>query len=575
MPELRWLRAGPIDVALDGPDLRYVRLGETELVRRVYVAVRDLNWDTIGDVEREVSVDDTRDAFSIRSQLRHRRGPIDFRWEGVIEGRDDGTISYALDGWCESEFDYARIGLCVHHPPRECAGRPYVARTPERSATGTLPLLIEPQLSDVTNGYDLPLFDPFSELSIALRDGTSLEFSFEGDLFEMEDQRNWTDASFKTFSTPSYLGYQHTATPGQRITQRVVMRFRPAPGTSRATVPRRTPAERAVLTLGERLGHGLPPIGFGLPGDGVRHTDRERERVKALRPAHLRVDIKRGDFGPLREALALCADVGAELELAVHVDAGRVGAMQSLAQPLALAGGIARVLVFQTDAATTPRETIEAARQNLPPGVPLVGGTDANFCDINRDRPDVAGLDGIAYSINSQVHAFDELSLVEALAGHGDTVVSARELFPGLPIIVSPVSLRPRFNLDPRQMTAFGAVWTLGSVKALSESGASSLTYYETAGARGLFERDTGDLSPGMLFPVYELFTALTELRGAELVSFVPTDPLAVTGLAFRKGEAVQMVIGNLTNEPLTVSVAPIGVRVRLAGYEFRSVVAP
>jgi D-apionolactonase len=601
MSELRWLRAGPLDAALDGPDLRYVRFGGVELVRRVYVAVRDLNWDTIGAVERDVSVDDTGDAFSIRSRMRHRRGSIDFRWEGAVEAQDDGTITYAIDGTCESAFDYARIGICVHHPTRECAGRPYRALTPERSLEGVLPLLIAPQLSDVTGGYELPLFDPFSALSIELENGTGLEFSFDGDLFEMEDQRNWTDASFKTVSTPSYLGYQHTAVPGQRITQRVVMRFRPPPGQSRTMArPRLAPAERAVLTLGEPLGRRLPPIGFGLPSDDPRHTDRERARVKALRPAHLRADIKRGGFEPLKDALELCAEVGAELELAVHVDPGRIGAIQSLAQPLALAGDIARVLVFQSNALTTPRDTIEAARRDLPSPVPLVGGTDANFCDINRDRPDVMGLDGIAYSINSQVHAFDELSLVEALAGHADTVISARELFPGVPIVVSPVTLRPRFNpaaigdgparaegelppdVDPRQMTRFGAVWTLGSIKALSESGASSLTYYETVGWRGLFERDAGNpmpgsflSKPGMVFPMYELFAALTDLAEAELVSFVPTDPLAVTGLAFRTGETLQMVIGNLTDQPLTVSVAPIDLRVRLEGYEFRRIVAP
>jgi hypothetical protein len=78
-----------------------------------------------------------------------------------------------------------------------------------------------------------------------------------------------------------------------------------------------------------------------------------------------------------------------------------------------------------------------------------------------------------------------------------------------------------------------------------------------------------------MLFPVYELFAALTDLAEAELVSFVPTDPLAVTGLAFRTGETLQMVIGNLTDQPLTVSVAPIDLRVRLEGYEFRRIVAP
>jgi hypothetical protein len=35
------LRAGPVMLLLDGPDLRHVRLRGVELVQRVYVAVRD------------------------------------------------------------------------------------------------------------------------------------------------------------------------------------------------------------------------------------------------------------------------------------------------------------------------------------------------------------------------------------------------------------------------------------------------------------------------------------------------------------------------------------------------------
>ena len=54
---------------------------------------------------------------------------------------------------------------------------------------------------------------------IELADGLWARFEFEGDLFEMEDQRNWTDASFKTYSTPISLGWPHRAQAGQEIRQ--------------------------------------------------------------------------------------------------------------------------------------------------------------------------------------------------------------------------------------------------------------------------------------------------------------------------------------------------------------------
>ena len=41
--EPRLLRAGPLLVELHGPDLRYIRSGANEVVRRIYMAIRDLN----------------------------------------------------------------------------------------------------------------------------------------------------------------------------------------------------------------------------------------------------------------------------------------------------------------------------------------------------------------------------------------------------------------------------------------------------------------------------------------------------------------------------------------------------
>jgi hypothetical protein len=589
-PELRWLRAGPLDVALDGPDLRYVRLGELELVRRVYLAVRDLNWDTIGDVQRNVSIEEGGDDFVVRGRLLHRRGPIVFAWDGLIEGSADGTITYTADGRCESEFPFAKIGICVHHPIRECAGRPFAARTPDGPVSGVLPDTIGQQIFDSELGYELPLFAPFSALAIDLDGGIEVSFAFEGQLFEMEDQRNWTDASLKTASMPSYLGFVHQAEPGRRVWQRVVIRHR---ARARAGPVRRRGAVAPPegLILGRPLGRTVPPIGFGLPSDGQPHSPVEVKRVRALRPAHLRADIDAEDVLELNRAFEQCAAVDARLELALHVDANDLDAVDRLCERVP-AGAVARLIVLERGQETTRRAVIEAVRARLPNGLPLVGGTNAYFCDINRDRPDVTALDGVAYSINSQVHAVDELSLVEALDGHADTVISACAIFPAVPIVVSPITLRPRFNpvavaeeltgdgpelpwpVDPRQMSQFAAAWTLGSVKALSEAGASSLTYYETVGWRGLFEREAGnpqpDLfpsTPGMLFPVYGLFAALAGLGGAELVELTPTDPLRATGLALHSAGELRLLLANLTPEPTSVEVSPRGLTVDLDPY--------
>src|ERR1700684_3533064 len=137
--ELRILRAGPLEVALAGAALRYARLGDLEIVRRIYVAVRDINWNTITGGERQVEVTETADSFSVECVVRHRRGPIDFEWRGRFEGSSDGTVSYEMDGRCDATFDYAKIGICLHHPSHESQGRRFRAVTPAGTIEDTFP----------------------------------------------------------------------------------------------------------------------------------------------------------------------------------------------------------------------------------------------------------------------------------------------------------------------------------------------------------------------------------------------------------------------------------------------------
>jgi hypothetical protein len=115
-------------------------------------------------------------------------------------------------------------------------------------------------------------------------------------------------------------------------------------------------------------------------------------------------------------------------------------------------------------------------------------------------------LDFISYSITPQVHAFDNATLIENLNGQSDTVRSATEFAGNKRIQIRPVTLKMQSNpaatsteankadqMDVRQMSLFGAGWTLGSIKYLTEAGAEAVTYYQTLGEKGIIQ---GDSSP-------------------------------------------------------------------------------
>jgi hypothetical protein len=122
IPKQRETSAGPLSLIQEGPDLRYIRFRDKEVIRRICVGVRDTNWNTILPVLSKWRVRIQKKSFRISFLAEHEGGGINFAWEGLITGGSDGTISYSMDGRARNTFYTNRISICVLYPIRECAG---------------------------------------------------------------------------------------------------------------------------------------------------------------------------------------------------------------------------------------------------------------------------------------------------------------------------------------------------------------------------------------------------------------------------------------------------------------------
>ncbi len=590
--EERPLAAGSLSAALVGADLAHVRMGDVALIDRVFMSVRDRDWNTVEPVLSGLTIRDGGGSVTATFDARNRQGDIDVRWRGTVTAAEGGTLTYAMDGEAGGDFDYCRIGFCVLHPAATAAGRPFHAETIKGRVDGELPRLIAPQ--SIVDGVELPLFPACSRLTVDLGD-VRVVTAFEGDLFEMEDQRNWTDASFKTYCTPIALGYPHHAERGRRFHQVVrvsVERARAtgASGTQRAA-RRRSPALIEMAIPADPGGSG-PRLGVGSASWlGRELTPREAARLRAIGLDHLRTDVRLSapDWrARLDRDMRDAAAVGARLEVALFVHEATASLLPELARMLAV-NRPARVLVFHEETAGT-RSTpagwltrVRAVLGDVTPGAMFATGTDGDFAEINRDRPNLTDADAVTYAMNPQVHAFDEASLVETLETQKTTVATARTFAADLAVGVSPVTLRQRFNpaatgpaepsdkavpgdlppgIDLRQPTLFAAGWTVGSYAALAGAGADWVTYFETVGPRGRMaaaglRRDPADLVPaGGVFPVYH---ALADLSGAVGWTCAPLAGRggagALTGLVMRRGEEVRVVVANVRPETQPVAL--------------------
>lgn len=590
-PPLR-LHAGPLELELHGVDLRHITIAGTELVQRVYVAVRDAPWNTIPAVISDLVISPGERTFDVRFGARHRYQDIDFEWQGAIRGGSDGVIRYELDGVCHGSFRYSKIGFNVHHALAGTVGRHYRATTETGDLDGTLPDEIEPQR--IVNGTLSGMFEPYRRIAIEVADGLEAVVDLEGDLLELQDHRNWTDANFKSYATPLTLGFPFDSTDGQRIRQALTIRAEATPGGVPATDPE--------LRIGGTLGR-LPRFGLGMSSLGRPLEATEAALIGALRPDHLRVDLVLRDdtwVARLELAIADASAVGAGLELAVAANESSVDQLDGLAERLAAAPvRLDRVLVypladgFSAFVSTTPAAIVRLVRDRLgaaAPGAVFAGGTDQNFSDVNRDRPTDPTFEGLCFAVSPTVHAADDASIVENIRGAWEVVRFARTFRDGAPdgrqVVVSPVTIATRFGpypagptepdglppaVDVRQSSLLGAAWTCGELAALAASGADSVTWYETIGWRGVMEAAEGSSMPdrfpsvaGQVYPLWHVFAAVADRQTEQLLDVVASDALRVVGLALRLPDRTRLLVANVT---------PAAQRVRVTGLSGTSAV--
>ena len=86
LPKPLELRAGPLTAIFEPHTgfLRYVRLGDHEIIRAIYGAVRDVNWATIPPQLSNVKAEIGRDSFQISFDVQCQSRNVDYTWRGTI-----------------------------------------------------------------------------------------------------------------------------------------------------------------------------------------------------------------------------------------------------------------------------------------------------------------------------------------------------------------------------------------------------------------------------------------------------------------------------------------------------------
>ncbi len=296
----RALRAGKLEAEFDAGALRKIRWNGVEVLRAILFLVRTPGWGTPDAEISGLEVSESDDAFRVSYDARY--GAKDgvtatIRLTGEATGRlrADALIRVG------APFDTNRTGFVVLQPLDGFAGTSVGivhASGPERD------LVIPAQISPGQPVMDL------RAITHRPVEGLNVETRFEGDVFEMEDHRNWSDASFKTYSRPIGLPYPYKLTPDAPVAQAVAVTITDQGAQGEAV---------SVVSVPEVAGQPMPH--YALPLDRLADVEAALAWPDALRRLSpgwllLRHDATReaaeADLSPLARLLEL---TGARLEV--------------------------------------------------------------------------------------------------------------------------------------------------------------------------------------------------------------------------------------------------------------------
>lgn len=490
---VKMLRTGHLTCMYEHGNLRYIKCGETEVIRMIYVAVRNEYWDTAPYSINDEKVEEKENGFFVSYRSIHLLNDILYKTDVSITA-ENNSISFFVHGEALSTFKRNRIGLCVLHPVGEYVGKEVKIKTPYGADyTAIFPNLISPH-------------QPFKDIQVirCTVEGIETKLVFNGDVFETEDQRNWADSSFKTYSTPLQLPYPVQVNKGDTIEQKVKL-----------IVSHEKEINKRDTNQFQETKIPFPKIGYGRVCN-EKLTKDEIHLLQKIPFDHYRVELflcNNGWKKELETAAWEATQLGTKLELSLFFTddfSNELADIRAAIDQYHLL--IESILVLQEQQQVTPIRLLEFVYSLLKkkyPQLQIGFGSNSFFSELNRNRPVGVPFDFLSFSLTPQVHASDTRTLIENLERQNDLIETARSFAAGKDIYISPITFKipvsvdrgsnqPHPDYDVRQHTSFGAFWTLTTIKNLSS--ADHLTFYQAKGYRGILGEGASNKNESALY---------------------------------------------------------------------------
>ena len=472
--------------------IRNVTYQGAQIIDLLYTAIRPWDWSTLDPDEHSevVEISGENCLITITDLFA---GSMQGKTVLTLQPTGKFSIDYQLTGL--GKFEIQRWGVCFCLHTGDWMGSTV-------SASGdTYSLLKEISPQRVIDGITQGLFPASNGMHFVAPDKRSLKVLSTGKVLEAEDQRNWTDNTYKIYSGSLAEPRPFVIEKGMKWEQRVEFEVTP-PATS-------IPDGSKIIA---RDIPSLPRVGVQFNGEPLLPSDDLEKALFILDIDHIRVNEESltaqkiatiSKSGLALEAALLSSNDGAELAREVEHLSARVPAGSRL-----LIHRQGRQIVQGSD--LPKNETLNS----------YIPGSDAYLVDLHREKFEFG--DAVSYSMVPTVHSSDPETIFKTLYTQKESIEFAKK-FVAPQVSVSPITFSTRGNPETghlrdnrinfaqpgmaeqiKELSA--AAWTLGSVFALASAGAYSGTWHELFGEYGIIYSQSGSIK---FSPAFHAISAL------------------------------------------------------------------
>lgn len=583
---MRTLTAGPISCEFDEGALRYIKILGKEAIRNIAFVVRDKDWGTCLPVLSNVNIDQGEDTFTVTYDAVCMHEQQEIRYAATIAGNNDGSLSFTGKYTAGTDFLTNRTGFVILHPITGVSGQAVIVE----HVNGDVVLSEFPELVNPVQP-----FKNIRALTHEVLPGISVCCRMLGDTFEMEDHRQWNDASYKTYVRPIALPWPYTIPASESAQQSIQLSIscQSNQQSHHSSDHSIAPCVVTIKKHDEKI--RMPTIGLGLEPQHLAGAVAHQQKLKELAAQQMVVwyELDKHDSEYLKQATELCKAIDTSIELqAVIPDTDFKAEIANLADqcaavklvPSAVHVAPAMYLKSITPGASWPDVTALAdiyseVRKQFPDST-VGGGMLSFFPELNRHRPPTDLLDFISHASNTMTHASDDISVTENLESIPHIIKTCRSFAANKPYHVGPSSMALRFNpygsktmdnptnariamtrMDPRQRGLVNAAWTVGYVAHMARGGIDCINLHAPTGEFGIFNHPEDWPRPGFdntsrrVYPVYHVMAGLTRAAGRTQLQTHSTMSREVEAFAFIDGNQHIVWIANLSGEPQRVEI--------------------